>query len=58
MAHDARLESLKRQHERLEKEIENIQSHASSDTLDIWTLKRKRLAIKEQIEALRAVAVS
>ena len=56
MANDARLESLRRQHERLEAEIENVQSQASSDTLDIWTLKRKKLAIKEQIEALSALA--
>ncbi|NBR79133.1 MAG: DUF465 domain-containing protein [Alphaproteobacteria bacterium] len=58
MVHDARLESLRRQHERLEEEIENVQSHASSDTLDIWTLKRKKLAIKEQIEALSALSAS
>ena len=49
MVHDARLKSLRRQHERLEEEIENVQSHASSDTLDIWTLKRKKLLSKSRL---------
>ncbi len=49
----ARLISLQRQHRELEDEINARQAGASVDTLDIWTLKRKKLVLKEQIEALR-----
>lgn len=53
MLSNARLESLKRQHKLLEAEIADLQGHKSADTLDIWTLKRKKLEVKEQIEAMR-----
>ncbi|MGC6534988.1 MAG: YdcH family protein [Parvibaculales bacterium] len=49
---DARLSSLKRQHKALDEEIKSQQADTSSSTLDIWTLKRKKLALKEQITAL------
>lgn len=52
----ARLISLKRQHSELEEEIRAKQGSLSEDRLDIWTLKRKKLALKEQIEALRQQA--
>lgn len=48
-----RLLSLKRQHNELEAEIASRQAAKSEDSLDIWTLKRKKLALKEQIEALK-----
>lgn len=54
MSTQARLSSLRRQHSELEDEIKLRQSELSTDTLDIWTLKRKKLALKEQIEALRS----
>jgi hypothetical protein len=44
--------SLKRQHKELEEEIRYCQSEISFDSLDVLTLKRKKLAIKEQLEAL------
>jgi hypothetical protein len=53
MTMKARLTSLKRQHNELEEEIRAKQGSLSEDRLDIWTLKRKKLALKEQIEALR-----
>lgn len=52
MAKEARLSSLQRQHQALEAEIKVRQADLSEDTLDIWTLKRKKLALKEEIEAL------
>jgi len=52
----ARLTSLQRQHNELETEIRMRQADLPEDTLDIWTLKRKKLALKEQIEALRRQA--
>ena len=53
MRKSARLSSLQRQHKALDAEIKARQSNMSEDTLDIWTLKRKKLALKEEIEALR-----
>lgn len=53
MQNNARLISLKRQHSELESEIEARQADKSQDSLDIWTLKRKKLALKEQIEAMK-----
>lgn len=52
MSIQARLDSLQRQHRELEDEIKSLQTEISSDSLDVWTLKRKKLALKEQIEAL------
>lgn len=56
MTINARLTSLQRQHSELEDEIRARQVDLSEDTLDIWTLKRKKLALQEQIEALRQQA--
>ena len=56
MTINVRLTSLQRQHGELEEEIRARQADLSEDTLDIWTLKRKKLALKEQIEALREQA--
>ncbi len=53
MRNDARLSSLKRQHQVLDAEIRLRQADLSEDTLDIWTLKRKKLVLKEEIEALQ-----
>lgn len=53
MRREARLSSLQRQHRVLDAEIKAKQGNMSEDTLDIWTLKRKKLALKEEIEALR-----
>lgn len=53
MSTQARLTSLQRQHRELEKEIAGREATKSADSLDIWTLKRKKLALKEQIEALK-----
>jgi hypothetical protein len=52
MGYTARMASLKRQHKELEEEIRYCQSEISFDSLDVLTLKRKKLAIKEQLEAL------
>lgn len=53
MSMQARLLSLQRQHSELEMEIESREASTSGDSLDIWTLKRKKLALKEQIEAMK-----
>lgn len=53
MSTQVRLVSLERQHSELEAEITARQADKSAESLDIWTLKRKKLALKEQIEALK-----
>lgn len=53
MSKQARLLSLQRQHSELETEIESREASKVQNSLDIWTLKRKKLALKEQIEAIK-----
>ncbi|HAT08088.1 MAG TPA: DUF465 domain-containing protein [Rhodobiaceae bacterium] len=56
MTINARLTSLQRQHRELEDEIRAQQADLSENTLDIWTLKCKKLALKELIDSLRQQA--
>lgn len=53
MSMHSHLADLERRHRMLEKEIETEKLHPSSDDLHIAELKRKKLAIKDQIEQLR-----
>ena len=56
MSKDARLDSLQRQHKQLEEDIERSRNDLSSDSLDAWTLKRKKLSIKQQMSDLQQQA--
>ncbi|MBT7641477.1 MAG: DUF465 domain-containing protein [Rhodobiaceae bacterium] len=56
MSKDARLDSLQRQHKQLEEDIERSRNDLSSDSLDTWTLKRKKLSIKQQMSDLQQQA--
>lgn len=48
------LEALERRHEALEKEIEDVtKMHPSVDPLEIQTLKRKKLQVKDEIARLK-----
>ena len=47
------LEELQRKHGELEREIDEAMTHPSVDDLDIVTLKRRKLALKDQIERLK-----
>lgn len=47
------LEELQRKHGELEREIDDALAHPSVDDLDIISLKRRKLALKDQIERLR-----
>lgn len=49
------LEELQRRHGELEREIDDAMLHPSMDDLEIATLKRRKLAIKDEIEKLRIV---
>ena len=52
------LSELERRHKAIEKEIETEKLHLSTDDLRLVELKRKKLALKDQIERLRANAES
>ena len=47
------LEELQRKHGEIEREISEAMTHPSVDDLEIVTLKRRKLAIKDEIEKLR-----
>ncbi len=48
------LEELNRKHGDIEREIDEALLHPSVDDLEIVNLKRRKLAIKDEIEKLRA----
>ena len=47
------LEELQRKHTDIEREIDDAMLHPSVDDLEIATLKRRKLALKDEIEKLR-----
>lgn len=48
------LEELQRKHGDIEREIDTAMNHPSIDDLEIACLKRRKLAIKDEIEKLKA----
>ncbi len=54
MAIEARIRELDARHRSLEELIEDEMSHLSSDDLRVRELKRQKLRLKEEMEALRA----
>ena len=54
MSLESHLAELKRKHGDLEREIDEAQLHPSVDTLEIASLKRRKLAIKDEMEKIRA----
>lgn len=48
--------ALERKHEHLEEAIKNEISHPSSDYVRVTDMKRRKLAIKDEIEKLQAPA--
>jgi hypothetical protein len=53
MAIESHLAELERRHQALEHEIDEAQSHPSTDDLAIAELKRKKLLVKDEIARLR-----
>ncbi len=49
------LEELNRKHGDIEREIDEALLHPSVDDLEIVNLKRRKLAIKDEIEKLKAL---
>ena len=53
MTVSSHLEELRRKHETLSAQVDDAQRHASTDSLQIATLKKQKLKIKEEIERLK-----
>lgn len=53
MATEARIRELDARHEQLDHQIVQEMKHPSSDPLQIATLKKQKLKLKEEIEHLR-----
>ncbi len=53
MSLESHLDELKRRHGDIEREISEAMRHPSVDDLEILELKRRKLAIKDEIEKLR-----
>jgi hypothetical protein len=49
------LEELQRRHGEIDRQIDEAMLHPSMDDLEIATLKRRKLAIKDELEKLRKV---
>jgi hypothetical protein len=47
------LAELQRRHGEIERQLDEAMTHPSVDDLQIVTLKRRKLALKDQIEKLR-----
>lgn len=54
MSIDARIRELDRRHRSLETELRAALAHPSSEDVAIRDIKRRKLRIKEEIEALRS----
>lgn len=52
MSLDSHVEELRKKHRNLETEIEEQRRHPSADHLEILTLKRKKLKLKDEIRRL------
>jgi hypothetical protein len=47
------LEELQRKHGDIERQIDEAMTHPSADDLEIASLKRRKLALKDEIEKLK-----
>ena len=54
MATEARIRELDARHHQLDARIDDIMKSPSSDTLQIASLKKQKLKLKEEIERLRS----
>lgn len=53
MSLESHLDELRRKHGDIEREIVHAMNHPSVDDLDIVDLKRRKLALKDEIEKLQ-----
>jgi len=54
MSLTSHIEELQRKHGDVDREISEAMAHPSTDGLDIAKLKRRKLALKDEIEKLRS----
>lgn len=54
MSMESHIAELQRRHAALDREIHDALAHPSVDDLQVTELKRKKLALKEEIERLKA----
>ncbi|WP_011582721.1 MULTISPECIES: YdcH family protein [Chelativorans] len=55
MSLESHLDELQRKHIDLQREIDDAMTHPSVDPLEIAKLKRRKLAIKDEMERLKEV---
>jgi hypothetical protein len=55
MSLESHIAELQRKHSELERELDQALLHPSIDDVEISTLKRRKLAIKDEMEKLRLV---
>jgi hypothetical protein len=53
MSVESHLAELERRHEALKREIQDAQTHPGMDDLEIATLKRRKLQLKDEIAQLK-----
>ncbi len=58
MALQAHIAELKRKHAELERELEDMLQHPSIDDPELQDIKRRKLALKDEIERLSHGAVA
>lgn len=52
MSIEGRAEQLRRNYQELENQITDLEAHPAVDPLEIVTLKKRKLAIKEELQAI------
>ncbi|WP_350335194.1 YdcH family protein [Coralliovum pocilloporae] len=52
MSMDSHLQELERRHQALERQLEEAMTHPSMDSLEVASLKRKKLQLKDEIRRL------
>lgn len=55
MSMESHLAELERRHADLERKINEVMHHPSSDTVEVTDLKRRKLHLKDEIERLKGV---
>jgi hypothetical protein len=53
MSAESHLAQLERRHADLERQIDEAMHHPSSDALELTSLKRRKLLLKDEIERIR-----
>lgn len=52
MTIEGRAEQLRRTHQELDRQITELEAHPAADPLEIVVLKKRKLAIKEELQAI------